>query len=114
MARCTGTIPRFHFDERRYTVRDADRDVQGEGKSEESARTVAILSEQSSILQVRTVGISVLGPGEGPFELGIESFECVNVEDREADYLLEGRKKAQQAEEQLAWLVQAREKDRLN
>ena len=48
-------------------------------------------------LQVRTVGISVLGPGEGPFELGIESFECVNIEDREADMLLEtGRKRALQ------------------
>lgn len=60
---------------------------------------------------MRTVGISVLGPAEGPFELGIESFDCVNVEDREAEYLLEGRKKAQQADDQLAWLVQAKDRE---
>lgn len=60
------------------------------------------------------MGISVLGPGEGPFELGIESFECVNVEDREAEYLLQGRKKAQQADQQLSYLLESKEKEGSN
>ena len=39
--------------------------------------------------KVRTIGISVLGPGEGEFELGLRSFECVNVEGEERDLLEE-------------------------
>lgn len=59
--------------------------------------------------KVRTVGISVLGPGEGPFELGIESFECVNVEEKESDLLLdESRRKALESQ-QIAY-VMAKEK----
>lgn len=56
----------------------------------------------------------MLGPGEGPFELGIESFECVNVEDREAEYLLEGRRKAKQADQQLAYLLESKAKQESN
>ncbi|GAA99396.1 hypothetical protein E5Q_06094 [Mixia osmundae IAM 14324] len=33
--------------------------------------------------KIRTVGISVLGPAEGDYELGIESFEAVNSNDAE-------------------------------
>lgn len=43
--------------------------------------------------KVRTIGISVLGPGEGDFELGLQSFECVNVQGEERDELEEGRRK---------------------
>ena len=56
--------------------------------------------------KVRTVGISVLGPGEGPFELGIESFDCVNVEGREeADYLLDENRKKQLAAADMAYVM---------
>jgi len=55
--------------------------------------------------KVRTVGISVLGPGEGPFELGIESFECVNVEDKESDLLLDDSRKKTLAAQQIAYVM---------
>lgn len=43
--------------------------------------------------KVRTIGISVLGPGEGPFELGVESFDCVNLEKGDEEELLAGRER---------------------
>ena len=57
--------------------------------------------------KVRTIGISVLGPGEGDFELGLRSFECVNVEVEERDELEEGRRRQaiQQGEGDLAYLM---------
>lgn len=47
----------------------------------------------------------MLGPGEGQFELGVESFDCVNVEDREAEYLSEGRRKALEADQGIAYVM---------
>lgn len=57
------------------------------------------------ILQVRTVGISVLGPGEGPFELGIESFECFNVDAPESDVLLDGPRRKPLAPPEVAYVM---------
>jgi NADH dehydrogenase [ubiquinone] 1 alpha subcomplex assembly factor 1 len=41
--------------------------------------------------KVRTVGISILGPGQGNYELGVERIDCVNVlaEDEEERKRLE-------------------------
>jgi NADH dehydrogenase [ubiquinone] 1 alpha subcomplex assembly factor 1 len=41
--------------------------------------------------KIRTVGISILGPGQGDYELGIERIDCVNVleEDEEEKRRLE-------------------------
>lgn len=47
----------------------------------------------------------MLGPGEGPFELGIESFDCVNVDESEADYLLESRRKRALQDPSIAFVM---------
>ncbi|KAL7007241.1 hypothetical protein EMMF5_003080 [Cystobasidiomycetes sp. EMM_F5] len=55
--------------------------------------------------KVRTVGISILGPGEGPFELGIESIESINVESQDAESLLASGRKRELAEPSIAYVM---------
>ena len=105
MARCACALPGLHTDQYRHDVGDADRDAAGEGEASTQDGQRAELSK-SVLVQVRTVGISVLGPGEGPFELGIESFECVNVEARDADALLgNARKTLAQEPQAIAYVM---------